>query len=171
MYELLESSYSIISYFYNPNIAPEYEDHKRLRDVETFCSMKGLDLFIGDYDNQCWKKNIFPYRFDGEKSERCLKCYETRFVNAFDYAAKYNVDVVATTLTISPHKDAGKINNLGNELSRKYGIEFLEADFKKNGGFKKASELANGYGFYRQNYCGCIYSKMEREAFAKNTKS
>lgn len=171
MYELLESSYTIICYFYNPNIAPEYEYHKRLRDVETFCSMKGLDLRTGDYNKDQWEKNIFPHRFEGERSERCLKCFETRFVSVFDYAGKHNVDAVATTLTISPHKDAGKINSIGNELSRKYGKEFLEADFKKNGGFQKASELSRGYGFYRQNYCGCIYSKMEREASGRNNKS
>ena len=130
--------------------------------------MKGLDLYIGGYDNTRWEKKIFPYRFDGERSERCSRCFESRFESAFDYAKKYSADIVATTLTISPHKDADKINSAGRDLSRKYGIEFLESDFKKNGGFKKASELSAEYGFYKQNYCGCIYSKMEREAGGKN---
>ncbi len=167
VYELLEPSYTIAVYYYNPNISPEYEFHKRLRDVETFCSMKGLDLYVGDYDNARWKDIIFPFRFHGERSERCSRCFETRFESTFEYALKYKADIVSTTLTIGPHKDTEKINSIGRDLSGRYGIPFLEADFKKDGGFRKASELSAGYGFYRQNYCGCIYSKMERAASAK----
>lgn len=129
--------------------------------------MKGLDLFIDNYDTARWKERIFPYRFDGERSKRCGKCIEARLESTFDYAGKYGADMVSTTLTIGPHKDAVKINATGKHLSGRFGIDFLEADFKKDDGFKKASELSSGYGFYRQNYCGCIYSKMEREAHAR----
>ena len=79
--------------------------------------------------------------------------------------------MVTTTLSLSPHKDAVKINNIGNELSQKYGIEFMKADFKKNDGFKKSLELSIKYGFYRQSYCGCIYSKMERKKKMTGYKS
>lgn len=125
--------------------------------------MKGLPLRVGDYDIIKWKRYIRPYRFNGEKSERCLKCFEARFEKTFEVAKVRNMDIVTSTLSISPHKNASKINDIGRELSQKYGVEFLESDFKKQDGFKRASELADEYGFYKQNYCGCIYSKMERE--------
>ena len=125
--------------------------------------MKGIELYTGDYDIIKWKRDVRPYRFNGERSERCFVCYGARFEKSFDFAKSKGLGIVGTTLSISPHKDAEKINEIGGNLSQRYGIEFLRADFKKKDGFKKASELSNEYGFYKQHYCGCIYSKMERE--------
>ena len=106
---------------------------------------------------------VKAYRFSGEKSERCRICYEIRLRKSFEFAIANNIGIVTTTLSISPHKDAGVINAIGKKLCSEFGIEFFEADFKKNDGFKKSLQLSKAYGFYRQNYCGCIYSKLERD--------
>lgn len=125
--------------------------------------MKGFELSIGEYDVTKWTSFVKQYRFDGERSERCWRCYEYRLENTFNFAKKNMIGIVGTALSISPHKDAGKINSIGKKLEHKYGIEFLEADFKKKDGYKKSVELSKKYDFYRQDFCGCIYSKMERE--------
>ncbi|MBN2403059.1 MAG: epoxyqueuosine reductase QueH [Spirochaetes bacterium] len=163
VYELLESQYSIIPFFYNPNIAPLTEYNKRLEELKNFCGLKKVKLSIGEYDAKSWTSVVKEHRFSGERSERCWLCYEVRLRRSFEYAAANSIDMVTTTLSISPHKDAARINILGKKLSMEFGIEFLEADFKKNDGFKKSLELSKAYGFYRQNYCGCIYSKLERD--------
>ncbi len=163
VYEILEPSFRVIPYFYNPNIAPDDEYIKRLKDVEKFCSLKNIDLEIGEYNISKWEKIINPYSHYSEGSERCTRCFEMRFESAFNFAEKIKIDTITTTLTISPHKNAELINSLGKDMSKRHGIEFLEKDFKKKDGFKKASILSDTYGFYKQNYCGCIYSRKERE--------
>ena len=117
----------------------------------------------GDYDARRWTGLVKPHRFKGERSERCWVCYEIRLEELFKHAVENGMDIVGTTLSISPHKDAVKINEIGTRLAQIYGIEFLEADFKKKGGFAKSVELSKEYGFYRQNYCGCVYSRAERD--------
>ncbi len=125
--------------------------------------MKGMSLQRGEYDISRWTDLIKQFRFFGERSIRCWKCYEFRLEEAFKVAKRRNIDIVTTTLTISPHKDAEKINSIGRQLSQKYEIEFMEADFKKKDGFKKTSKLSSEYGFYKQDYCGCVYSKLEKK--------
>jgi predicted adenine nucleotide alpha hydrolase (AANH) superfamily ATPase len=162
VFELLRSQYSIIAFYYNPNIAPSKEYNKRYEELKNFCNVKQVQLFEGEYDARRWTGLVKEHRFSGERSERCRICYEIRLRKSFEFAKAGNIGMVATTLSISPHKDADIINSTGKNLSREFGIEFLEADFKKNDGFKKSLELSRAYGFYRQNYCGCIYSKLER---------
>ena len=93
-----------------------------------------------------------------ERGERCRRCYEFRLKKAFDYAKKNNFDYFCTTLSISPFKDAEKINVIGKELEKEDGPKWLVSDFKKKGGFKRSLEISSEYGLYRQDYCGCIYS-------------
>jgi predicted adenine nucleotide alpha hydrolase (AANH) superfamily ATPase len=162
VYELLEPQYNITSFFYNPNIAPLNEYKKRFEELKKFCGIKKTKLFAGEYDPRRWTSLVKEHRFSGERSERCRLCIEIRLRKSFEFALANSINTVATTLSISPHKDAGMINSIGKKLSLEFGIEFLEADFKKNDGFKKSLELSKVYGFYRQNYCGCIYSKLER---------
>jgi hypothetical protein len=102
-------------------------------------------------------------RYLGEGTERCWRCYELRLENTFKKAAELNFDIVATTLSISPHKNSSKINETGERLSKKYNINFYAADFKKNDGVKKSVDISKKNSFYRQNYCGCIYSKLEKD--------
>ena len=163
VYELLESKYSIIPFFYNPNIAPLSEYYKRLEELKIFCSLKRVTCFAGEHDARTWTSLVKEHRFSGERSERCRICIEIRLRKSFEFAAANSIGIVTTTLSISPHKDAVMINNIGKKIASEFGMEFLEADFKKNDGFKKSLLLSKTLGFYRQNYCGCIYSKLERD--------
>ena len=98
-----------------------------------------------------------------EGHERCHKCYELRLREAADYAKKNDFDYFTTTLSISPLKDAQKLNEIGKKLSDEYGIKYLYSDFKKKEGYKKSTEISKEYGMYRQYYCGCVYSKKQRD--------
>lgn len=163
VHELLKSEFAISAFFYNPNIAPRAEYEKRLNELKGHLETTGGDLITGEYDTRRWHRAIKPYRFLGERSKRCEECIRLRLEAAFRSARAGDFDIVATTLSISPHKDAAMINALGEELGRSFGVEFLNADFKKNDGYRESVRLSRIHGFYRQNYCGCIYSKLERD--------
>lgn len=162
VYELLYNSYNIVPFYYNPNISPQSEYLRRCKELEVFFSIKGLILQKGVYDINNWITDIKQYRFEGERSERCWKCYRIRLEGSFEFARKNNIEMVTSTLSISPHKDAIMINKIGKELEQKYQVEFLVANFKKRDGYRKSVELSKVYGFYRQDYCGCVYSKKEK---------
>ena len=163
VYELLKDDYKITPYFFNPNIAPREEFTQRLEEMRYFSAMKGMPLIVGEYDLPGWTARVRPHRFEGEKSERCFECYRFRLEGTYEQAAALDMDQVGTVLSISPHKNAEMINAIGTDLGQRYGIPFLEANFKKQEGFKKSSDLSRYYGFYRQDYCGCVYSRMERD--------
>ncbi|HNX22885.1 MAG TPA: epoxyqueuosine reductase QueH [Spirochaetota bacterium] len=166
VYELLKDEFIVTAYFSNPNIMPAEEYRIRYVELESYSRLKGFQLITEIPDTKKWVKEIKDFRYYGEGSERCWKCYEIRLENSFKKAVELGFDIVATTLSISPHKNAAKINEIGERLSREYGIEFYSADFKKNDGVRKSVEISKMNNFYRQNYCGCIYSKLE-----KNSKS
>lgn len=150
------------AFYFNPNIAPRDEYDKRLSELERFALLKRSSLEIGAYDAGDWSRRVSPYPFCGEKSERCGECYRVRLEEAFKKAAELGIDAVTTTLTVSPHKDSSMINRIGKELESSRGIEFIAGDFKKKDGYKRSVEISREYGLYRQNYCGCISSRMER---------
>ena len=108
-------------------------------------------------------RRVKQYRFFGERSRRCWECYRMRLEESFKKAGELGIASVTTSLSISPHKDAAMINRIGKELEGQYGVRFIEGDFKKGDGYRKSAALSRIYGFYRQNYCGCIYSKLERD--------
>lgn len=162
VHEILGESFRVVSFYCNPNIHPRGEYEKRLSELSRFSREKGFTVIAGDYEVRAWTDRVKPHRFRGERSERCRQCIAFRLERSFEKARDLSIGTVATTLTISPHKDAGMINELGLDLSRKYGIDFHEADFKKNDGYRKSVELARRYGLYRQNYCGCVYSLHSR---------
>lgn len=163
VFEQLNENFDVTVFFFNPNIMPAAEYSKRLNEIIRFSKEKGFKLIIEEESPKSWVSAVKEYRFSGEKSERCWICYRYRLDKTFQTGKKLGFDIIATTLSISPHKIAPEINRTGKELSSQYNIDFFEADFKKNDGFKKASLLSEEYGFYRQNYCGCIYSKLERD--------
>ncbi len=150
------------AFYYNPNISPESEYRKRLEELEAYSAGIGLKVLVGSYDIRSWTARVKEYRFMGERSPRCRECISMRLEKTFETAAEQGMGRVAATLSISPHKDANMINSIGKELEGRFGIEFFRADFKKNNGYRKSVEISRERGFYRQNYCGCIYSKMER---------
>jgi len=162
VYELLKDSFDIVSYFFNPNIFPETELNLRLSELRRFSAMKGFRLIESPGDPDEWLAEVSPFAAYGERSVRCFICFRYRLKAAFEKASGLGIDTVATSLSISPHKDADMINKAGTELSNVYNVNFYQADFKKKDGYKKSVELSRMYGFYRQDYCGCIFSKNEK---------
>ena len=156
--EYFSTDYNISVFFYNPNIHPEDEYKKRLEGVRQFCFVKGTELFVPAYDSQHWFEYVKGLEGQPEGGERCSRCFELRLRRTSEFAKQMGFDIITTTLTVSPHKNAELINLLGNDISGKHGIKFFEADFKKKDGYKKSCELSRRYGLYRQNYCGCLYS-------------
>lgn len=163
VHELLCKPYNVTSFYYNPNIAPVSEYKKRLNELFNFAQNKKFQLIEGEYDSKNWTKAVKPFRFAGERSPRCHVCYRYRLEKSFIYAKDNGYDIVGTTLSVSPYKDSMILNSIGKELEQSYNIEYLESDFKKDDGYRKSIALSNAYGFYRQNYCGCVYSKQERD--------
>jgi predicted adenine nucleotide alpha hydrolase (AANH) superfamily ATPase len=159
---LLRDEYEVISFFYNPNISPPREYEKRFHELQQFALKSGFPLVEGPRDSRNWTERVRNFRFEGERSVRCRECYRIRLEETFKEAVKRQIEIVTTVLSVSPHKDAVMINAIGRELSALYNISFLEADFKKKNGFKKSVEISKENGFYRQAYCGCVYSQHQR---------
>lgn len=163
VHSVLSQQFTVHVFYYNPNISPQSEYKKRLSEVEQFSMQHSIPVTVGRYNQKEWFDAVKPYRFYGELSQRCYVCYEFRLEETFKVAREYNFDAVCTTLTVSPYKDAEKINEIGKNLSLQYNIPFIEADFKSNGGYQHSIEMSKQYGMYRQKYCGCVYSRLERK--------
>jgi len=157
--ERLSRDYDITLFFYNPNILPEAEYIKRLNEQARFLSevYSGIDLIRGDYEPEAFKRAIAGLEHIREGGERCFKCYELRLGRTAEVAKQGGYDLFCTTLTVSPRKNAGKINEISRNISEKYRIDALYADFKKKDGYKRSSELSKKHNLYRQDYCGCGY--------------
>lgn len=166
--ETLSSYFKITILYYNPNIYPEEEYIKRKEEEKRFISefptkypVKFMDC---DYDKESFYKMAKGLENKKEGEERCYKCYYLRMKRTIELAQKNNFDYFTTTLSISPYKNSEWLNEIGYELEKKYNISYLPGDFKKKNGYKRSIELASIYHLYRQDYCGCIYSKLERES-------
>lgn len=162
----LNKYFKITVLYYNPNITDENEYKKRkaeqIRLISELPAENPIEIIDCDYEPDKFFKIAKGLENCPEGGERCFKCYELRLEKAAELAKKHNFDWFCTTLSISPLKNAQKINEIGNELSKKYGINFLPSDFKKKEGFKQSIELSKKYSLYRQNYCGCVYSKNQK---------
>ena len=167
--EYLANFFEIAIYYYNPNIHPQKEFERRLQELRTFLNQfppslqHKIQLIETQYNPQEYfaatKVQSEPaLQVEAEKGERCRRCYLMRMKKSAEYASAHGYDYFTTTLSISPHKDATKINTIGFDLEKKMNVCFLPADFKKNNGFKRSLELSSEYNLYRQEYCGCIYS-------------
>lgn len=167
VYELLNIDFSVSAYYYNPNIMPVHEYNIRYNELAGFSETKKFELLTDEPDRPEWLRRVKPYRYLGEKSPRCTECYKIRLEKTFLKAEREKFEIVASSLSISPHKNADAINCIGSSLSSEYGISFYEADFKKKDGFKKSVIMSREYGFYRQDYCGCIYSMLEKDPNSK----
>ncbi len=157
--------FNITVYFFNPNIAPESEYIYRKNELKRLVSELGLYVKIidEDYDSAPFYALAKGLENLPERGERCQKCIEYRLRKTAETAIKLNSDYFTTTLTISPHKDCQFINQCGGKLSEEYGVPYLFSDFKKHDGYKHSIELSKQYNLYRQDYCGCIYSRKARE--------
>jgi len=156
--EELKKNYDIILYFFNPNIFPKEEYERRLEETKKIANKFRLELIIGEYGYEKWLKIVKGLEKEPEGGKRCRACYQYRLKEAAKKAKENNCQIFATTLSISPHKDTRVINEVGSELVSKYGIKFLDKDFKKDDGFKKSCCLSKELRLYRQNYCGCEFS-------------
>ncbi len=156
---LREQGYEITTFFYNPNIHPESEYLKRVEDMKKLAKTENVQN-IGDlpYDIDKWHELCDAMANEPEGGKRCEICFKMRLEKTSQKAKELGIEIFATTLTISPHKNAALINKLGKEAGLKYGVNYYESDFKKKDGFKKSIELSKKHNLYRQNYCGCIYS-------------
>ena len=160
---LLGEAYRVTAYFYNPNIQPEDEYRLREREIINFSKTQGFELIIGEYEPDKWNEAVRGLEEEREGGRRCEVCFRFRFEAAAREAAARGIPNVATTLTISPHKSAAQVNAAGRAAAESVaGVEFLEADFKKKDGFKITTELSRAHNFYRQDYCGCIHSKIKK---------
>ncbi len=165
--EYLTDFFDISLLYYNPNIFPESEYLKRVEQVKKLLSEMPLKssvrLVEGRYDPKEFFELSKGLETVPEGGERCFKCYRLRLEEAAREAKKGGFDYFTTTLSISPHKNADKLNEIGEELEGQYGVKYLYADFKKKNGYKRSIELSRVYGLYRQDYCGCVFSKRQRE--------
>lgn len=165
--EYLSEYFSITVFYYNPNIYPDEEYYKRVEEqkhfIERFPAKYKISFIEGNYDKDRFYEKTKGLEQVPEGGERCFLCYELRIREAAEYAKKFGMDYFTTTLSISPMKNAKKLNEIGEKLSQEYGIQYLISDFKKKNGYKRSTEISKEYGMYRQDYCGCVFSMQERE--------
>ncbi|MGI6204155.1 MAG: epoxyqueuosine reductase QueH [Anaerovoracaceae bacterium] len=165
--ERLAPDYDITVFFLNWNITDEAEYRKRLRTQIEFIKKFNADpsnpysvkFLEGDYRPERFFERCAKYADEPEGGRRCEECFRIRLEQTAEKAAMLNFDLFATTLSVSPHKDYKVISRIGNMMADRYGVGFLDVDFKKQNGFGRSVELSKKYGLYRQNYCGCAYSK------------
>ncbi|MDR2568729.1 MAG: epoxyqueuosine reductase QueH [Oscillospiraceae bacterium] len=157
--ECLIPDYRVSLLFYNPNIEPHAEYEKRKNELLKFLAKASLitkiKLLECNYNHAAFVEAVLSLRGEPEGGARCRVCYKLRLKETAAWAKAGGYDVFATTLSVSPHKNAELLNQLGSELADEYDVEYLPSDFKKNDGYKRSIELAKKYGLYRQNYCGC----------------
>jgi len=155
--KLKEEGFKIMGFFYNPNIYPESEYKKRLEVTREVSKTMGFELLEGEYDKDIWNRLTEDFKSEPEGGKRCQICFKMRLERTKEKSVRLNIPYFTTTLTLSPHKDSLIINKIGKEIDKD---SFLERNFKKREGFKKAIEISKTHNLYRQNYCGCIYSKI-----------
>ena len=169
--EYLNDYFDITVLYYNPNISPkeEYEKrkaeqirfiHERFSDDNTNNKVSFMDC---DYESEKYAEIAKGLEKEPEGGMRCVECFRLRLDKTAELAKLYGFDYFVTTLSISPLKNAHLINRIGSEISEKYGVSYLPSDFKKREGYKRSIELSKKYGLYRQNFCGCVYSKIQAD--------
>ena len=165
--EYLSEFFYITDFYYNPNISPADEYRKRVNEMQRLIRempMKHPVEFVeGIYDPDRFYEMAMGKEDIPEGGERCFECFEMRLREAAREAVRLHMDYFTTSLSISPLKDAQKLNEIGIRLGKEYGIPYLASDFKKKNGFRRSTELSREYNLYRQNYCGCVYSKRQAE--------
>lgn len=165
--ERLTESFEISVFYYNPNIAPEAEFLRRMEEqarlIERLPHAGSIQLIRGEYDFKAFEALSKGLEKAPEGGERCTRCFRLRLGKTAQQAVEGGFDYFTTTLSISPLKDAQRLNAIGAEFAQQFGVLYLFSDFKKKNGYKRSCELSAEYGLYRQDYCGCVYSRLERE--------
>ena len=157
--EYLTEYFEVYLSYYNPNIQPRAEYDKRLANqLIVLEHIPGVTLVPCDYDGEAYDAAAAGLESEPEGGARCTECFRLRLSYAAREAKRLECEYCCTTLTVSPHKDAQRINALGREICKQHGVKWLPGDFKKREGYKRSIELSKEYGLYRQEYCGCLYS-------------
>lgn len=163
----LSKHFKITVLYYNPNISPkdEYEKRKQeqIRLIQEMPFENKVDVMDCDYDNDQFETLVKGLEEEREGGSRCFRCYRLRLEKTALLASQNHYDYFGTTLTVSPYKNSQKLNEIGYDLEQIYHIPYLYSDFKKKEGYKKSIEFSKIYHLYRQNYCGCVYSKKQSE--------
>lgn len=163
--EALAQHFVITVLWHNPNIQPESEYLLRLENqkklIDNLKTPEKVQLIECSYDVNEFFNAAKGLESEKEGGKRCTECFNMRLETAAKIAKEQNFDFFTTTLTVSPHKNAPLINEIGFNMAKKYGVKFLPCDFKKKNGYKRSIELSKQFGLYRQNYCGCVYSVNE----------
>lgn len=165
--EYLSRYFYVTVFYYNPNITEDSEYAKRVEEekrfIKEFPAVNKVEFIEGDYEPERFFEIAKGYEQCKEGAERCFRCYELRLEKTAKLAKELGFDYFTTTLTISPLKNSAKLNEIGFQLGEELGVPYLLSDFKKREGYKRSIELSREYGLYRQDYCGCIYSKVQSE--------
>ena len=165
--ERVANFFKVTIFYYNPNITDESEYRKRIEEIKKLLTLINpkykVELLEGDYDPNKFFEMAKGLESEPERGKRCYKCYEMRLEETAKIASKLGFNNFCTTLTLSPHKNANWINEIGEKLNKEYDSNYLYSDFKKKEGYKRSIELSKQYNLYRQDYCGCIYSKKDKQ--------
>lgn len=163
--EYLVKFFDVTVFYYNPNISPADEYYKRAQEQERFCRESGLggigDVIVAKYGSEEFYSAVAGLEKEPEGGARCGVCFRLRLGKTAALAKEMGFEYFCTTLTVSPHKNAAVINKIGEALAEKYGLKWLPSDFKKKEGYKRSLELSRKFSLYRQNWCGCEFSKKE----------
>ena len=166
--ERLANFFKVTIFYYNPNITDKNEYEKRIEEIKKLLTLINpkykVELIEGEYDPKVFLDMSKGLEMEPERGKRCYKCYELRLKETAKIASKLGFNNFCTTLTLSPHKNSDWINEIGENLDKEYESNYLYSDFKKKEGYKRSIELSKKYDLYRQDYCGCIYSKRDRQA-------
>lgn len=166
--QCLSEHFQVTVFYYNPNIYPPEEYEMRVQEqarfIREFPTKHPVEFVEGRYDSERFYEMARGMEELAEGGERCFACYELRLAETAEYARDHGFDFFTTTLSISPLKNAAKLNEIGARLQEEYGVRYLLSDFKKKEGYKRSTELSKEYDMYRQYYCGCVFSKRERDA-------
>ncbi len=172
--EYLSRYFEITIFYYNPNIYPEEEYNRRVEEQQRLILEipKGFPVTFlqGNYEPKDFYEYVKGYEEEPEGGQRCFRCYRMRLREAAVMAKEGGYDYFTTTLSISPHKNADQLNEIGIELASEYGVRYLPSDFKKKNGYRRSIELSKEYDLYRQDYCGCVFSKRAREMTKPDSK-
>lgn len=160
----LREEYAVTLYFHNPNIHPVDEYLLRLEELRGWAGREGVPLVAEEYGAASWFEAVRGLENEPERGARCGVCFELRLSRAAAKASELGFDVFGTVLTVSPHKEAAVINSIGAKAGERVGVEYLASDWKKKEGFKITARMGRELGFYRQDYCGCVFSMRERAA-------
>lgn len=171
--EYLSQHFDITLLYYNPNISPKSEFEYRVSELKRLVYEmpfdKEINIEIPEYNDREFYDEVKGMEDIPEGGERCFKCYEIRLRKAIEYAKENGFEYFTTTLSISPYKNAEKLNEIGERLAEEYGgVKWLPSDFKKKNGYKRSIELSRKYNLYRQDYCGCVYSKADKKTAGTN---